>query len=176
MAAAVAVTPAYSIEDYLNGPAPEPDVEYVDGELRERPIVQRIHGRLQSMISAWFEQHVEEWGVVPAVEVRTKVSKSRVRLPDLMLSASGYPHQIQLDPPLIVIEIVSPNETFAELFEKLDDYETMGVLNLWVIHPAQRRGWTVRDGSLHRTERFAVTDSPIYLDLAETFARYDRHP
>ncbi len=176
MAAAVAVTPAYSIEDYLNGPNLDPDMEYIDGELREKPVAGRTHGRLQAILIAWFEKHADEWGVVPAGEVRTRVTKTRVRLPDLMLSPTGYPNQIQIDPPLIVIEIVSPNETFAELFEKLDDYETMGVPNIWVIHPAQRRGWMVRDGSLHRTVRFTVESSPIYLDLDETFARYDRHP
>ncbi len=176
MAAAVSVTPAYSIEDYLNGPDLDPDMEYIDGELREKPMVGRTHGRLQAIISAWFEQHADEWGVVPVGEVRTKVTKTRVRLPDLMLSPIGYPHQIQLDPPLIVIEIISPTETAADLLEKLDDYETMGVLNLWVIHPAQRRGWTVRDASWHRTTLFEVKDSAIHLDLDETFARYDRHP
>ncbi len=170
MATAVGI----SIEEYLRGPVPHPDVEYVDGELKERPLVQRIHGRLQSILSAWFENHADAWGVVPAAELRTQVTAERVRLPDLVISTAGYPSQVQVDPPLIVIEIISPNDSFSDVIGKLIDYDQMGVPNVWVIEPQTRFAWVCNGISLTVTTQFTVEGTPIYLDVAETFARYDR--
>ncbi len=168
------MTTQISIEDYLRGPVPRPDVEYVDGELKEKPVVQRMHGRLQAIISTWFENHAEAWGVVPSPQLRTKVSSRRVRLPDVVVSVIGYPSQVQVDPPLIVIEIVSPSDSFSELIEKLDDYNRMGIPNVWMIDPQTRKSWVGSSTGLSETSRFAVLGTPIYLDVAETFARYDR--
>ncbi len=53
-------TPTMTIEQYLHGPVPNPDVEFVDGVLREKPMMMSIHGRLQTIISAWFERHAED--------------------------------------------------------------------------------------------------------------------
>ena len=149
-------------------------MEYVDGELKEKPVVQRVHGRLQAIVSTWFENHVEEWGVVPSPELRTKVSSRRVRLPDVVVSVAGYPSQVQVDPPLIVIEIVSPSDGFSELVEKLDDYDRMGIPNVWIIDPQVRKSWVSSGIGLSETSRFAVEGTPIYLNVTETFARYDR--
>ncbi len=176
MAALASTQVIISIEDYLNGRVPEPDVEYIDGVLKEKPLVQKVHGRLQVIIGSWFEAHADEWDQIASVEVRTRVSPSRVRLPDLIIEQVGPgpgPATV-VDPPTIVIELVSPSEEFTELFEKLLDYEQMGVRNVWVIDPQLRRGWVCQAGSLHSTERFTVSDTPIYLDLKETLARYYR--
>ena len=89
-------TTAVSLDAYLNGPVPDPDVEYVDGALKEKPVVKRIHTRLQSILCTWFENHAEEWGVVPSPELRTQVSPTRVRLPDVVVSAAGYDLPVQV--------------------------------------------------------------------------------
>ena len=165
---------AISIEEYLNGPVPSPDVEYIDGLLQEKGVVKRIHTRLQSIICSWFEIHTEEWKVVPSPELRTQVAPDRVRLPDVVVSDAGYPHEVQVDPPLIVMEILSPSDSFAELLEKVNDYRGMGVPHIWVIDPKTRRGWVSVPNGLVETARFAVEGTKIYLDLPDVFARYDR--
>ncbi len=174
MAAIVPLPVTISIEDYLNGPIPEFDVEYVDGLLKENALVQSIHSRLQAILSAWFENHAEEWGVVPAPELRTRVSASRVRLPDMVIDVAGPWPETLVDPPLIVIETLSPGDSLIDLSEKLLDYEAMGIPNIWVIDPRHRRGWISKAGDLLAAGRFTVENSAIFLDLKETFARYDR--
>ena len=163
-----------TIEEYLNGPVPDPDIEFVDGELRERPMVMSIHGRLQTIIGAWFERHAEEWGVLSAVEVRTRVVADRVRLPDIVVDAAGAWPETLVDPPLIVLEILSPSESFSDLAEKVRDYRNMGVPNIWIIDPQTRSGWVGAPAGLMEIARFAVEGTEIYLDLADVFARYDR--
>jgi Uma2 family endonuclease len=167
-------TTAISIDEYLNGPIPDPDVEYVDGELREKSVVQTIHSRLQSILPTWFENHADDWGVVPGVEARVRVTSTRVRLPDVVVDKAGPWPPALIAPPLIVIEILSPSDSFTELAEKLRDYEAMGIPNIWIIDPQVRQSWFY-NGSLIERSRLTVADSPIYLDVPEMFARYDRY-
>ena len=168
------VTTAVSLDAYLNGPVPDPDVEYVDGALKEKSVVKRIHTRLQSILCTWFENHAEAWGVVPSPELRTQVSATRVRLPDVVISSAGYASQVQVDPPWIAIEILSPGDSFADLSEKLRDYDRMGIPNIWVIDPENRRGWVSTAAGLAEASRFTVAGSPLYLELEAVFARFDR--
>ena len=168
-------TTAISIEEYLNGPIPDPDVEYVDGELRGKSVVQSIHGRLQSIISSWFEGHADAWGVVPAPEVRVQVAPSRIRLPDVVVDKAGPWPPTLTAPPLIVIEILSPSDSFTDLTEKLRDYEAMGIPNIWVIDPQARRSWSQESAVLREKNHLGVEGAAIYLDVPEMFARYDRY-
>lgn len=168
-------TTAITIEEYLNGPIPDPDVEYVDGELKGKSVVQSIHGRLQIIIGNWFEQHADEWGVVAGAEVRTQVSEGRVRLPDVVVATIGPWPPTLVEPPMIVIEILSPTDSFTELTVKLQDYERMGVQNVWVIDPQTRRAWASEGGLLIEKTHFQVPGSPIHLEIQSMFARYDKY-
>ena len=89
-----------SLEQYLYGPPLDPDVEFLDGELKERPMTMSIHVRLQTIIGAWFEAHSSEWGVVAAVEVRTRVAHKRVRLPDIVVDPDTLWPGTLVDPPI----------------------------------------------------------------------------
>jgi Uma2 family endonuclease len=167
-------TTAISIDEYLNGPIPDPDVEYVDGELKGKSVVQTVHGILQIEIGIWFREYIAEWGVIAAVEARVLVSQVRVRLSDVVVDKAGHWPAVITAPPLIVIEILSPSDSFTELAEKLRDYAAMGIPNIWIIDPQVRQSWFYQ-GSLIEKSRFTVVDSPIYLDVPEMFARYDRY-
>lgn len=168
-------TTASSIEEYLNGPIPDPDVEYVDGELKERSLVQSVHGLLQVEIGIWFRQQFDEWGMIAAAEVRVQVTPSRVRLPDVVVDKAGPWPPVLTAPPLIAIEILSPSDSFTDLTEKLRDYEAMGIPNIWVIDPQARRSWSYEGSALSEKSRLTVPDTAIYLDAPEMFARYDRY-
>jgi Uma2 family endonuclease len=47
-------------------------------------------------------------------------------------------------PPDLVVEVVSPNETFYELEEKLADDQKVSVPLIWVINPKSRSAWVHR--------------------------------
>jgi Uma2 family endonuclease len=139
-------TTATSIEEYLKT-VPDPDVEYVDGELRERPMVFSVHGTLQSEICIWFGAHRKDWMVLTGVEIRTQVSPTRVRLPDVIVDRMGVWPDVFSHPPMIVIEILSPSDSFMELEQKCADYSAMGIRNIWVINPERQSGRTWTDGA-----------------------------
>ena len=173
MATATAVATTVSVDEYLRR-SYRPDVEFIDGELRKRPVVTYAHGRLQSLISGWFMNHEDEWHTVVAVEVRTRVSPTRVRLPDVMVDHAGPKPPTLVTAPLIVIEVLWPDDTYTETQRLAHDYQQMGIPNIWLIDPETRTGRVCLENSWISVRRFEVANTSIYMDLDELFARLDK--
>ncbi len=174
----MATTSLISIEDYLQNTRFKPDVEYIDGELKERPMIMYAHGAIQALISHWFILHKKDWSVVVAVEARTRVSSTRVRLPDVIVDhrADGLRRQKEKtasDPPLIAIEILSEYDTYTETQRLAHDYQQMGIQNIWLIEPETRTGRFCKANAWIETRRFEVEGTPIYLELDWLFAQLD---
>lgn len=173
----MATSTLVSLEQYLNT-SYEPDMEYIDGELkpkeREQSMVQWTHSNLQYQIGLWFGQHRKEWKLTCGVETRIKIPSSKIRLPDVVVDFIGRRPEVLTDPPLITIEILSPSDTFSETLEKIEDYLALGVQNVWIIDPVQRTGYVCTSTAPPRhVTRFDVADSPIHLDLPQLFASFD---
>ncbi len=169
---------AISFEEYLRH-IPDPDVEYVDGHLKERPVVAPIHSVLQSEICLWFGLHRSQWKLLTGVEVRTQVTATSVLLPDVVVHpikqwplAEGAPQRFT-QPPLIVIEVLSLGDGMAELEQKCDAYEAMGIPNIWVINPMQRKGKLWKRGTWTEVTRFEVEGTEVHLDVDWLFAQID---
>ncbi len=163
MATAVKV----SLEEYLNT-SYHPDVEYLDGELKEKSVVDFPHGEAQGFIFRWFSEHYEEWNIRCAVETRTQVSAKHVRLPDIVVIQPGDRRRgALLKPPIIAIEVLSPSDTYNDLKLRAADLEQMGVPNIWLIDENARTCEVWRNGSwqMEKTNQAQAIDSPIYLDL-----------
>jgi len=50
----------------------------------------------------------EQWGITGSTEQRVRVAENRVRVPDLVVLTAGAQPDVLVDPPLLVIEILSP--------------------------------------------------------------------
>jgi Uma2 family endonuclease len=172
----VATTPALlSLEEYLKTEY-RPDCDFVDGEIEERNVGERDHNRIQLLVASWFLNHEREWNIESIPEQRTRVSKSRVRIPDVCLVSRDIPvEQVTVTPPLLCVEVLSPEDRLARITKRLDDFAAMGVPNLWIIDPAQRIGYiyTSPDTLKLETNRLTIPETPIYLDLPALFAELD---
>lgn len=165
----MATTTAISLETYLRT-AYHPDCDYLDGEVEERNLGEREHARLQAAIVAWFFARIKEWNIDVLPEQRTRVSPTRVRIPDVCLVSLDLPYEkIISHPPLAVIEILSPEDRVRRYNERLEDYRRMGVRNIWVVDPETQTGYNWGSGWQEAT-RFEVGGTPIYLVLPEIFA------
>ncbi len=153
-----------------------PDVEYVRGELKEKPVPTYLHGIVQIILGSWFLNHRKEWGIVVASEVRTQVDEDHVRLPDIVIvrTGGGRPRTL-VQAPLVAIEILSPDDSYADLRERAGDLRTMGVENIWLLDPERRTAevwtgthWQPADGS-----RLTAVNAPVFLDLNWLWAEMD---
>jgi len=164
-----------SIDEYLKT-SYRPDCDFIDGELEERNVGERDHNRIQLLVGSWFLSHEQSWNIEPIPEQRTRVSQSRVRIPDICLVRRNVPtEQVTITPPLLCIEILSPEDRLPRITKRLDDFAAMGVPNLWIIDLAQRIGYiyTSPDNLRLITERLTIPETPIYLDLPTLFAGLD---
>lgn len=132
------------IEVYLRS-SYEPDAEYVDGKIEERPAAGLDHASWQAAILYRFFQQDREWSVSTLPALRIRVSQTRFRVPDVAILDSSAPvEQITTHPPIAVFEVLSPEDTVQGLKHKLEDYASMGISQIWVVDP--------EDGSFSRYE------------------------
>jgi len=132
-----------------------PDREYVDGEIRERNVGKWEHARLQWLLALWFGTHEKQWGITGGTEQRVRVSANRVRVPDLVVLTAGAQPDVLTDPPLLVIEILSPDDSYSDTQERAQDYREMGVETVWIIDPRRAPGVYAqgRNGSKPRVSK-----------------------
>ena len=172
----MATAPALlSIDEYLRT-SYKPDVDFVDGEIEERNLGEYEHARLQWLIGAFFAPREKDWSIRGVIEQRIRVTDSRVRICDIAVLRADAPREkVTLTPPLICIEILSPEDRLARAKEVLADYVAMGVPNIWLIDPIYRSAWTFDANGLHEADpaHLSVRNTPIHLDLTEAFAALD---
>ena len=161
------------VDEYLHT-SYKPDREYIDGEIRERNVGKWEHARLQWLLAAWFSKHETQWFCMGSTEQRVQVSSSRIRIPDLVVLHPGHQPDVLVDPPLLVIEILSPDDTYSDVQERATDYRNMGVQTIWIIDPKTRSGRMCIKDSWSASLRLEVPNTPIYVDLTDLFQYLDK--
>jgi Uma2 family endonuclease len=158
------------LSEYL-GISYRPDREYVDGEIRERNVGKWEHARLQWLLALWFGTHEKQWGITGSTEQRVRVSANRVRVPDLVVLTAGAQPEVLTDPPLLVIEILSPDDSYSDTQDRAQDYRAMGVETVWIIDPKTRTGRVCSGTEWVEASRLEVKGTPLYVDLPEIFSQ-----
>ncbi len=160
-----------SVDEYLNTTY-RPDCDYVDGQVLERNLGERDHSQPQALLTAYFLSRKAEWGLWALTEQRVQVKPHRFRIPDVCVIYQDAPYeQIVRTAPLICIEILSKDDSFKSVTERLDDYLAMGVPNIWVIDPHTRRGYVYNgDGFLEAKDGvLRAPNSEIAVPLVSIF-------
>lgn len=156
----MSATHLVSVEEYL-ATSYRPDCDYVDGVVEERNFGEFDHGRLQALIVATLMKSEKRYGCYAVTEQRVQVKPDRYRIPDVCLIRREDREQVITRPPMLCIEILSPEDTHSRLVTRLDDFLAMGVPECWVVDPKVRRGYT------YTTAGFLVAQDGI-LRLAGT--------
>jgi Uma2 family endonuclease len=152
-----------------------PDREFVDGEVLERNVGKWEHARVQALLVIWLGSQEKVWSVKVATEQRLQVSPTRVRIPDVMLVSRGPQPEVTVDPPVLVVEILSPDDTYTDTQSRSADYLNMGVRAVWIIDPASRTGRQCIGDAWIAAERLEVPGTSIWVNLSKLFADLDEH-
>jgi Uma2 family endonuclease len=150
-----------------------PDREYVDGELLERNVGKWEHARLQALLAIWFGSQEKAWSVKVATEQRLQVSPTHVRIPDVMLVSRGPQPEVIVKPPVLVVEILSPEDTYTGTQSRAADYLRMGIPCVWIIDPASRTGRQCIGDAWTATDTLEVPGTEIRVSLLRLFADLD---
>jgi Uma2 family endonuclease len=166
----MATTMHIPLSEYLET-SYRPDREYVDGEVRERNVGKWEHARVQWLLAAWFSNHEREWGITGSTEQRVQVSVKSVRVPDLVVLQPGPQPDVLTEPPLLIIEILSPDDSYSDTQERARDYSEMGVATVWIIDPKTRTGRMCSGSEWTEATRLVVAGTPLYVELEEIFSQ-----
>jgi Uma2 family endonuclease len=159
-------TTKVSLDEYLST-SYRPDVEYIDGELKERNLGELEHARMVKAILRWFEQYESSWELEALPDVRVQVSAENYRVPDICLRPTANPDvRFVTATPAVVVEVLSPEDSISDYRARIADYRQKGIPGIWVVDPKTRKGWDCSSGNWIETVVFRLPDSPVYLDLS----------
>ena len=137
----IALTPEFEEEIYSSG-----RYEIVYGEIKERSMPSPVHGRIQAKIASKLLLHVEEnnLGVV-YTETHFEFAENLSRVPDVaFISFERFPEggedkssRWHIAPDLTV-EVISPTDDYEDVQEKITEYFTFGVKQVWIISPESK--------------------------------------
>jgi Uma2 family endonuclease len=159
-----------SLDEYMHTTY-RPDREYVDGELLERNVGKNDHARIQALLASWFVSQEPAWNTAAYTEMRVQVSPTRVRIPDVLLVPLKPHPEVLVEPPILVVEILSPDDSYTDTQRRSADYLQMGVRAVWIIDPATRTGRCCVGNSWTAASRLEVPDTPIWVELPALFDR-----
>ncbi len=124
--------------------------ELENGELIFMPAESDLNQRIASFLFAF----LLGWGVPSyrlriGMEVAVSGSRASVRVPDLLvlseelaIAMEGATRSIVLmdmPPPLLAVEVVSPNQEKRDYRYKRSEYAARGIAEYWIVDPSQQR-------------------------------------
>jgi Uma2 family endonuclease len=112
-----------------------PDCDYVDGEVQERNWGEQDHSDLQTLITVLLYRPHNLSFIRVNTELRVQFKPDRFRVPDICVRSKAAPsEQIVTTPPLLCIEILSPEDTLLRTQQKVRTF------SIWV---CARFGWSI---------------------------------
>lgn len=131
-----------TLEEFLALPEGDTGYEFINGEAVAKVSPKRFHSKTQKtllrLLEAWGEVRGEigiEWSAT-----LQRQGQDWVPIPDLLYVSNERLPNFVGDapcpvPPELVIEIISPDQTFGEMAEKATDYLNADVMRVWVVDP-----------------------------------------
>jgi Uma2 family endonuclease len=166
----------WTVREYLRT-SWSPDRELVDGRIEERNLGEKEHSIIQRYLTFLFMLKRAEWAVEVFPELRTQTRATRFRVPDVLVTRAGDDFERYITrPPLIAVEILSPEDSLTAMAAKSAEYRQFGIENIWIIDPERRMAWLYTETGLEevRTGKLDVPGTPIQIVLSEMFAELDR--
>ena len=158
-----------SVEEYLHTTY-RPDCDYVDGVVEERNLGERDHSWIQGRLVTFFLSQFRKTGIAALPEWRFQTKPTRFRIPDVVVTRGKPDEQILTKPPLLCIEIVSPEDQVSRTNLRIQEYLDFGVPVVWLVDPAERRVWVYsKNGMAEATGSVSLDGTDITVPFSEIF-------
>jgi len=174
-----------TLEEFLALPETKPHLEFIDGEVYEKPTPNRAHAELCAELIALLRNYLVESneGRVYTELRHMERDLNWVYLPDINVTLAGRlgpftpgPEEVQPD---FAIEVLSPDDRYGRIADRIDFYMRSGVQLLWLVDPEARSVTAYRRGeapTFHRVPE-TIDAQPVLrdfeLDLGALFAVLD---
>jgi len=148
----------------------EHDAEFVRGEIVERTLPDLLHSATQAKVCFQLANLRSRFRLLPCIGIRMKLVEGLYRVADVAVFSNhpveDYPEQ----PPLVVVEIISPDDRHHYVMKKLEEYRNWGVQNIWVVDPLSKRFAIYTEMGLQYISSLALADYPFELSPSVLFS------
>ncbi|MCX7967837.1 MAG: Uma2 family endonuclease [Armatimonadetes bacterium] len=140
MAETAAAKPKLTEEEFLRLPDDGRKYELVDGEAKEVPAGVE-HDAIVVRIGFLMYPFAQKFGILTASSAGFRMVTGNIRSPDVSFVLrerlpEGKPPKGFMDgAPDLAIEVISPNEDWAEMGRKLGEYFMSGAKEVWLVDP-----------------------------------------
>jgi Uma2 family endonuclease len=160
-----------SEQEYLRMPFPDREMEYVCGELVERTLPNNEHSETQGELVYRARKLAETLPLHIRPELRLKVAPGKYRVIDIAIYAGEKPvGLIPVEPPLVAIEILSPDDTLADIMQRLKEYQDWGVVHVWLADPQARKFYVYSRQGLLAVAAFELPEFGARIAADEVFS------
>jgi Uma2 family endonuclease len=166
------------VEEYLNTSYPDGDREYLDGLIVERNMGTPGHSALQKILIVHLAAFEKQLDIAVRPECRTRIQENRYRVPDVLVMVRPFrqTNRVVLDAPLVIIEILSPDDKVQDTLRRFREYENLGVRYIVQMDPEDRTTSLFIKGDLisRNLSGFDVPDRGLLpFNSVELLARLD---
>jgi Uma2 family endonuclease len=106
------------------------------------------HSRLQKIVLAHLLPFEDPLGVELFPECRTRITETRYRVPDVLVMVKPFREndRVLLDPPFLIVEVLSPDDRVKDTRRRYRDYAAFGVKHIVQMDPEDRTTFVFADG------------------------------
>ncbi len=177
---AIATSPRMTVEEFL---AYDDGTDYLyeleNGALIQVPLESEINRRIAMFLVIFFSQFgIPSTRISTKTELEVSGQRTSVRIPDLVLfsealaialkGASRSIVRLDMPPPDLVVEIVSPNQENRDYRYKRSEYAARGIAEYWIVDPIKSEVLLLEWVEGLYEERLFVGDLPIVSPLLGT--------
>jgi len=156
------------VEEYLSADFDGPTPEFLDGELVERGMPTFGHGDTAGWIYHLFVQRTAKPSLYASVEVHVRTAPRQYRIFDVVVvdrKISGVPDT----PPLIDIEVLSPDERLDKIVDRFAELRAWGVPHLWLVDPKHRCLYAFGRHGLSEVDTWEIPEKNLRLTRDDVF-------
>jgi Uma2 family endonuclease len=129
----------------------KPYFEYWNGEAVQKTMPTRLHSLVQEILV----RLLGAMGYDAGQEITLKLDPAYEPIPDVIAAEGGIGDPYPTEPFDVVIEILSPEDSFSRVLRKCLLYERWGIPQVVVVDPKARLIWSFENGSPRETDTIA---------------------
>jgi len=129
----------------------KPYYEYWDGEAVRKSMATLLHGLIQGILM----RLLNAIGYAAASEITLKLDPAYEPIPDVIAFDGPIGDPYPTSAFEVVIEILSPDDSFSRVLRKCRLYEKWGIRQILVIDPKDRLVWRFENGAPQETDVIA---------------------
>ena len=135
-------TKEWTVDDYLQLGEMNTPCQLINGELIMSPSPTPLHQRVSRKLFNVLERYGQRNGEVFFAPIDLYIDNKNVFQPDLVYISEEnkniITHRAIEGTPDLVVEIISPSNTFTDRYTKKKAYQKIGVKEYWIVDPASR--------------------------------------